>query len=342
MARNKACALVLNFVIAATVGACAYGPTVGCALYADPEGDDRAAGTRDAPLRTPGRLVAALGPGETGCLRGGTYTAAPDGYVLAVRRSDVEVRSAPGERARLVGIVMVGNGASDVRLAHLDIIGTGGQNTVKVYGRDVALTDSYITNAGRGESCIILGSTSGGRAVRPVVERNQLHECGARADGNKDHGIYVARADGADIVDNVFRAPAAYAIQLYPDAQGAYVARNVIDGGGTATVRGGIVIGGDDEAASGANVVERNVIADTAAPPVEVYWESDRGEGNVVRRNCTWGTPGEADADGVEFSDNVVADPRFRDRERGDYRLDPAGPCVDVVGFTGHSSSLGR
>jgi hypothetical protein len=254
----------------------------------------------------------------------------------------VEVRSAPGERARLVGTVMIDHGAHDVRLADLAIVGTGGQNTVKVYGRDVVIEDSDITNAHRGESCVILGSSRGGRAVRPVVRRSVLHECGSPADGNKDHGIYVARADGGEIVDNVFVAPAAYAVQLYPDAQHVRVARNVIDGGGPLTVRGGVVIGGDALTVSSGNVVERNVIAYTATAPVEVFWQGDHGRDNVVRHNCIWAGPGVPGGAGVDFGANLDADPGFRDPEHGDYRLDPAGPCADVVGFLGRSSSPGR
>jgi hypothetical protein len=333
------------FVVLATagaLGACSVGGSGNCSRYAAPDGSDRATGTREHPLRTPQRLVAALAPGETGCLRSGTYAAGRDGYVLSVRRSEVEVRSAPGERARLVGTVMVDHRAHDVRLAHLAIVGTGGQNTVKVYGRDVVIEDSDITNARRGESCVILGSSLGGRAVRPVVRRSVLHECGAPSDDNKDHGIYVARTDGGEIVDNVFIAPAAYAIQLYPDARGVHVARNVIDGGGPRTVRGGVVIGGDEQTASAGNVVERNVIAYTATAPVEIYWQGDPGSDNIVSHNCTWATPAMPGGAGVDFRANLDADPRFRDAAHGDYRLDPAGPCVDVVGFAGHSSTLGR
>jgi hypothetical protein len=251
------------------------------------------------------------------------------------------VRSAPGERARLTGTVMITRGAAHVHLTHADIVGAAGQNTVKVYGRDIVLEHLDITNEHRGGSCVILGSGRGGRTVRPIVRRSFLHACGAPADGNKDHGIYAGRAVDAEIVDNLLVDPAAYAIQLYPDAQRAHVEHNVIVGGPD-SIRGGIVIGGDDTATANGNVVERNVIAGTATAAVDAYWEDAVGEGNVIRANCIWEGSGDFTAEGIELRDNLVADPRFRDPEAGDYRLHPAGPCVDRVGFLGHPSTLAR
>ncbi len=304
---------------------------VHCDRYAAAGGSDAAPGTRARPFGTPSRLARALRPGETGCLRGGTYTAGPDGYVLAVTASGrpgapIVVRSSAGERAKLVGIVTVTHGAHDVRLGHLDVVGTGSANTVKVYGSDVTIEASDISNLGRGESCMILGSTAGGEAVRPVVRGNSFHDCGAKADGNKDHGIYAAQARDGQITGNRFVNPAAYAVQLYPNAQGFRVVGNVADGGPD-TVRGGIVIGGDADSASSDNVVEGNVIAYTRSAGVDVSWEGRVGTSNVVRRNCLWETGGIAAGTGLLAEDNVVADPDFNDRAGADYRLDADSGC---------------
>ena len=48
--------------------------------------------------------------------------------------------------------------------------------------------DSDVTNSWRGRSCMMLGDTSAGAAVRPVIRGNRFHECGSKANGNKDHG----------------------------------------------------------------------------------------------------------------------------------------------------------
>jgi hypothetical protein len=110
------------------------------------------------------------------------------------------------------------------------------------------------------------------------------------------------------------------------------VARNVIDGGRD-TVRGGIVIGGDDDRASRGNVVERNVITHTPWAGVYSYWSGGTGRGNVVRDNCMWDTEDSVDdRGGLIVRDNAVADPRFRDRTGGDYRLGGDSRCRGVLG----------
>src|ERR687898_401251 len=83
-----------------------------CSRYAAPSGSDRGPGTRKRPFASPQRLVESLRPGQTGCLRGGVYDETDDGYILRFERAGrpsapITVRSHPGERARLVGIVTV-------------------------------------------------------------------------------------------------------------------------------------------------------------------------------------------------------------------------------------------
>jgi hypothetical protein len=189
-----------------------------------------------------------------------------------------------------------------------------------------------ITNRMRGDSCMMLGSDDEGSAIRPVIRGNVFHDCGATAHDNLDHAIYAASVVRGEIVDNVFANSAAYAIQLYPNAQRTHVARNVIDGGRD-TVRGGIVIGGDDDNESRGNVVERNVITHTPWAGIYSYWSGSTGGGNVVRDNCMWATEDAVDdRGGLVVRGNAVADPRFRDRTHRDYRLGGDSRCVGVLG----------
>ena len=67
-------------------------------------------------------------------------------------------------------------------------------------------------------------------------------------------------------------------MQLFPDAQGTYVARNVIDGNGQ-----GVIF----SRTSANNVVENNVISNPALRYNIEDWELSGG-GNVARRNCLW------------------------------------------------------
>ena len=143
-----------------------------------------------------------------------------------------------------------------------------------------------------------------------------------------EHGIYAANAQGGRIVGNRFWNVTGYAMHLYPNSQRLLVARNVVDGG-EPSVRGGIVIGGDDEYASSGNVVEHNVVAYARTYNIVSAWEGPVGHGNVVRANCVWGGGrGNIDVEGgMTASGNRVADPRFVDRAARDYRLAASSPC---------------
>jgi hypothetical protein len=322
----------------------------GCTRVASPAGSDRAPGTEGEPLQTAQALLESLGPGETGCLRGGIYRSSYD-TVLATRRggapgAPLTLRSYPGERARLVGTINIREGSDYVTLSGLDIEGTGadGANTVKIYSRGVVIEDSDITNAWRGRSCIILGNNEGGgQAVRPVIRRNTFHECGSLANGNQDHAVYAANVVDGEIVDNLFYNSAAYAVQLYPNAQRTRFAHNVVDGSAP-SVRGGIVFGGDARHASSDNVVEQNVIAYAATAGITSYWEGPVGTGNVARRNCVWGARGDniSAERGFAAVANRVAEPLFASRGGRDYRLEAGSSCLRSIGYDALSRRLGN
>ena len=333
--------LVLPLAVAA-MSASATGAAAAeeCVRFAAPTGSDTNAGTLSSPYKTSQRLLDSLAAGETGCLRAGTYAAGSDGYVLKYPRAGtqtapIRVRSYPGERARLVGIVYVPATSDSVALSDVDIEGDGSMNTIKIYSSDVVIERNDITNRLRGQSCMMLGSSSAGQAQRTIVRSNRFHDCGSPLNTNKDHSIYASNTLDARITDNVFTNSAGYTIQLYPNAQRTLVAHNVIDGGPD-TIRGGIVIGGDSNYASRDNVVERNVITYAATDNIYSYWPGTVGTGNVARDNCLFGA-GDDDVDGsaggLTSTNNTSADPRFIDRSTGDYRLALGSPCLAVVGY---------
>jgi hypothetical protein len=305
-------------------------PPKACAKFAAENGSDSNRGTWRAPFRTAQRLLSSLRSGQTGCLRAGTYTTSRR-FVLDFSRSNVAVMSSPGERAVVQGTVVVRNGADGVRLARVTVEGDGGANTIQVYGADFVLEDSDITNAWRGRSCLILGDSSAGTAVRPLIRRNRFHECGSLANGNQDHAIYASKVVDGRIINNTLWNVAAYAIHLYPNAQRTLVAGNTIDGGAP-SVRGGIVVGGDSDDTSNDNLVEYNVVSYSVTYNIDASWEGAVGTGNVARANCLWaGAEGEIDTDGLESDANVVGDPLFVNRARHDLRLGARSVCRSVV-----------
>jgi chitodextrinase len=319
-----------------TTAACPAPPpsTAECDKVAAPDGSDSGLGTLASPFRTAQQLANSLATGQIGCLRGGTYSGS-SGYVLDPRNSGVTIRSYPGERAKLLGIVNVRNGVNGVVLSQLDIEGTGSVNTVKIYAADVVVEDSDITNGWRGGSCMILGSNSGaGQALRVVVRRNRFHECGNPASDNKDHSIYASNVREGLIENNVFWNHTARAVQLYPNANSTRVSHNVIYGG-PPSIRGGIVIGSSTSHTSNNNVVENNVIAYATYWNIYTNWEGAVGSGNVIRGNCVWaGASGNIEVDpAVSIADNVVADPLFVNMAAHDYRLGSGTACLAKVGY---------
>jgi hypothetical protein len=306
-----------------------------CHRYAAEEGSDSAPGTWRRPVRSIQRLHDLLRPGQSGCVRRGTY--GPTGeYVVAVSRPNITIQSYPGERALLRGLIMIRPSATRSRLARLDIEGTGGANTIQWYATDFTLEDSDITNKQRGRSCMILGDDDrrAGIALRPVIRRNVFHECGATANGNLDHAIYAQLTADGVIADNVFWSIAAYSMHLYPNAQRTLFSHNVIDGG-SPSIRGGVIFAGEGGETSNGNVVERNVIAYSAYYNIHSYWNGSVGSGNVARANCVYGAGrGDiGDTEGFSAEDNVVAQPQFVDRDKRDYRLRPDSGCLSVVGY---------
>jgi hypothetical protein len=312
--------------------------SVTCSKYASPSGSDSAPGTLAAPFKTAQRLVSVLQPGETGCLRQGNY--GPTGtYVFSMVRggtasAPITVTSYPGEHATIQGITQVPAGDNYVTLSNMTFEGSGEMNTVKIYSTGVHIENNEITNDWRGLSCMMLGSETAGQAVKPVVSGNVFHACGSTANGNKDHGIYASDVLEGEIVNNLFYDSAAYAIQLYPNAQKTTFAHNVIDGN-SPSVRGGLVFGGDEESASSENIVEQNVIAFATTYDIASVWSGAVGTGNLARNNCLFGG-GEgqlSNAGGLTASGNLTANPQFQAPAEDNFRLASGSPCLSKVGY---------
>ena len=242
-----------------------------CDRVAARHGSDRAEGTMRAPFRTPRRLAASLRPGETGCLRGGTYFHSE----VVIKRRKITLRSAPGERALWRGrIVLEGRRQ---KLVDLTLDGTDGRKSLPnptVNAPEITISDSDITN--RNGICINVRSWRGPRPDGFVIQRNRIHDCGRRPPTNHDHGIYVVDAVRGLIRDNAIYRNADRGVQLFPDAHRITVVRNTIDGNGS-----GVIFSND----SSHNVVRGNVISNSVE-----RWNAEshnlRGAGNRFESNC--------------------------------------------------------
>ena len=308
-----------------------------CDRYASPAGSDRALGGEHRPFRTVGRLARSLRPGQTGCLARGTYR-----EDVTLRRGGLPgvpltLRSRPGHAARILGHVVVARTADHVVLRQLWFDGAGahGLPSPIVTATGVVIQENDIVN--RRGICLVLGSTTFGRAIDTLVERNRIHHCGRLPATNHDHGIYVEASDRAIITGNWIHHNADRGIQLYPDAQDTRIVGNVIHRNGQ-----GVIFSGEGGLASSGTVVEGNVISGSLLRAnVESFWPPGNpvGGGNVVRGNCLFGAAWYARSGGVQspqtgfqLAANLVANPRFVRPRRGDLRLKPGSRCHSLFG----------
>jgi parallel beta-helix repeat protein len=298
-----------------------------CARFAGPTGSDGAPGSSDRPYRTVQTLVDALSPGQTGCLRRGTYR---EGEVT-IRTHGIRLTSYPGTQATLIGRLRVT--AEGVRVSRLRLDGRNprGLPSPTINADDVVFRDNDVSNRGT-SSCFLLGGTTEVR--RAVIVRNRIHDCGVTTN-NYDHGIYMSDVDDAQIVGNTIFNNGSRGIKVGPDSQGALIRRNVIDGNPI-----GLTFSGDDTSASSGNVVVHNVIANsTRWWNVQSYWGGQEGTGNLVRANCFHGgnpnphynqRGGLSDDPGFTARENLIAAPSFIDRGAKDFRLRRDSQCRQV------------
>ena len=322
------------------IGPAAAHAADGCTRVAAPHGSDGAAGTEAAPFATAQHLVDSLRPGETGCLRSGTYNEDVKVSKGGSASARVTLRSYPGERATVKGRFWIAEGADFVTVAQLDLNGVNSARNPSptVNSNDAIFEDNDVTND-HTEICFLLGN-SWGDANRTIIRRNRVHDCGRLPAANQDHGIYVGEGEGNQILDNLIYDNADRGVQLYPDAQRTRIAGNVIDGNGE-----GIIFGGEHGDAPNDNVVEGNVITNSRVRWNVESWFADGnpiGRNNVVRNNCVFNGRNGNIAPQIGFTaiDNLVRDPKFADRAAKDFRLAADSPCRDL--YTGTAAGTGE
>ena len=296
---------------------------VSCDKVASPLGSDAYPGTVAEPYATVEHLANSLSPGQTGCLRAGVFQGDVRVAKGGTATAPTTITSYPEERAIVVGRFRVTEQANFVTVTGLDLDGRNGDSlpSPTINGDNVTFRANDVTNH-HTTICFLLGSDQYGRARNTVLERNRIHDCGQLPATNHHHGIYIEASDGARIVDNWIYDNADRGVQLFPDAQSTYIARNVIDGNGQ-----GIIFSRE----SSNNLAENNVISYSTLRYNIEDWQLT-GQGNVARRNCVWSTRqsnGGIQPDlGLAAVDNKVSEPRFVDRADKDFRLRSDSPCA--------------
>lgn len=283
-------------------------------------------------------FVDSLADGQIGCLRGGTHNAnntTSTTYSLALSKPGVTLASTPGERATidLKGLeAQVRPEGNRVVVRRIDFTTTD-NHTIRVYGDNVVLEDNTFTNSGNAASgsCVGVGG-SDKITVNLKIQRNIFKDCGSNST-NQNHGIYAAHFKTLTIVDNLFYGNGAYRIQLYPEADGAYVAHNIFDNQGAA--RGAVVISTETQYSRN-HSLERNIVVNTANwGGLYVNNSKPNISGNKANYNCFFNNPtgnitGTFDQGTVG---NITQNPLFVNAGARDYRLQAGSPCLSVVEY---------
>ncbi|MDQ5808241.1 MAG: right-handed parallel beta-helix repeat-containing protein [Actinomycetota bacterium] len=314
--------------------------------------------TPTGTINTPTELINALTAGQTGCFRGGEYWMETEGNATAyntnVAKSNITLRSYPGELATIHGRWWITNTASNVRLEKLKLdvysTHTSGVGLV-ITGDDAVIKDNDITSNDQLMICVHPAGNSGSIADRFRIERNRIHDCGGTPNNHR-HGVYVAAGNG-EILHNVIYDNADRGIQLYPNADGVDVHHNTIDANGTGLIFGGC---GPVDGCATAVASDNNDVFENVFTHANLRWNIEQygpaGTGNTVNGNCVFASNAGYTTNGgimpsmagVTVGTNPIADPQYVNRAAKDFRVQNAacsgkGAPADVANPVGFPAS---
>jgi Right handed beta helix region len=333
--RRTAWAVVLATAAIACLPAGASAAS-GCGRVASTTGNDKSPGTEVAPFRTFKQLVSSLKPGQYGCLRGGVYDEDPTIRVSGTPSAPIFITSYPGEWATLYGRLSVEDNVTRVVVQHMTLDGAGAPNdgssklpSPTVHGDDVAFISNEVTNR-HTAICFAVGNESYGRAYNVTIRGNRIHDCGVLPPTNHQHGIYLHSPCCAQVTDNWIHDNADTGLNLFPNADENYFARNVVYGNADNLSFAGSSEGGVCES-SDRNLAENNVFSHPRVRKNITSWSpcGSEGIGNVLRHNCIY--PPTFEGDGYALQNNLYVDPQYVDPGNADFRLQAGSPCAPLL-----------
>jgi pectate disaccharide-lyase len=319
------------------------------ARYVSTTGSDAQAGTRAKPWRTIQNALDTLKPGETAVVRAGVYRESLVMNRAGTASAPITIRAYPGETAvvRPAGSgdmdypLRITSGAAYFRFQGFVVENAPLDTTVNVY---VAAQDRPYPHDIEISRCEIRRSTGTGLLVEPNSRRvrvlgNVVHDNGIGT-VHQHQGIYFQGRDGVIERNIVYGQPNGFGIQLRAGADRVLVASNTAVGNSLS----GIVV---ENTATRVTVVN-NISAYNGGSAINGY---DSGEGsvlpgNVAHHNLGFGNESgdfvNADRPVIDFSgdSNVVANPRFVDRDAHDFHLRLGSPARDT-GDRRYSRNIG-
>jgi hypothetical protein len=308
-------------------------------------GDDQAAGTRAAPLRTIGKAVALARAGDLILVRGGIYR---EGVRLAhsgTKGAPITLKNYPGEHPVIQpGVPNTAPPAHAVLLqareGHATPIGwitieglelCYGHDGVKYYNaHDIVIRNCRIhDNWNQG----MLGNGN-----RVLIDRNVIADNGRSPKGLRrhKHGIY-STGTAFTITNNLIYSNSAYGIQVaaYPYKQDSMAgpeyawAKNWLIANNTFALNGGsgIVLWQDGVQSC---VVQNNIFYKNARPNAIMFY-TQKGRRHLVRNNLFF-PKGEQllsqEEAAYDARDNREVDPQFVDAASFNFRLKPGSPAA--------------
>jgi parallel beta helix pectate lyase-like protein len=325
-----------------------------CSRVAAPGGSDNAAGTAGAPYATFKKLAHSVAPGQAGCLRGGTYQENVEVNANGAPGAPITIQSYPGEWATFLGRLTTDKSSSYLTFQSMTFDGSTAPSdgselkpSPTVHGESISFIGNEVTNR-HTAICFAVGNEQYGRAPHVVIRRNRIHDCGQLPPTNHQHGIYLHSPCCAQVTDNWVYDNADTGIQMFPDADGNYIARNVVYGNGD-----NISFGGDSKdggcASSDDNLIERNVLSHPRVKENVGSWSGcgQHGTGNVLRENCIWPPTFQKAGVGFTLLNNFYVAPAYVNAAAKDFRIVPGTPCAALVtdpgvGHTGGSRKAGK
>ena len=328
-----------------------------CNLYASPSGSDSSGdGSIGSPFQSVGKLDQALAPGQTGCLRAGSYGSTGSLIKLdndGAPGSQITITSFPAETAVVQGWVDIE--ANYTTLSHLSIDGSNTFYTqvrsgtrcpapvsqpLVIAGHDDVLefVDYYQSVPSlRGNG---IGIGFWGDADNTVIRFSKIHDVGQCE--AYDHLIYLSHGNNVQIYDNwIYDDAHGRGVQLYPAPTNARVFDNVIDHAGE-----GFVVGNEPGDTVSGNEIYNNVITNSTGLPtqgipgegIHDLYGGKPGSGNSFYGNILYGNPGGiGPLTAVDHYDNTSANPRLSDPVQHDYTPLPASPAANWGIWSGRS-----
>ena len=257
------------------------------------------------------------------------YDEDPTIRVSGTPAAPITITSYPGEWATLYGRLSVEDNVTRVIVSHMTLDGAGAPDdgssklpSPTVHGDNVAFISNEVTNR-HTAICFAVGNESYGRAYNVEIRGNRIHDCGVLPPTNHQHGIYLHSPCCAQVTDNWIHDNADTGVNLFPNADDNYFARNVIHGNGDNLSFAGRSKGGVCESSDN-NLIENNVMTSPRVRKNITSWSpcGSHGTGNVLRHNCIYPATFEG-TEGYALQNNLHVDPQYVDA--GERRLQAAG-----------------